>query len=224
MSSSKSLVTRVSFRRLSQKYIRNASTTAQAQKREGTIADAFASLSGQQFGPLEPRFAAVKSALISGREDAVHASWKRLLSRLQDEVRIISHKKSSIIPAMDFKDIESASKEFSEEYRKRGVAVIRNVIPEEEVLQMKDELRQYIAANPHTKGRLLRITSRLTRLIPSCSLSSRQPSSIRALLVTNTGTCTSTSEPAQGTSLPPQFLALERSSSARLISSNCLRR
>lgn len=134
---------------------RQASTTAQ-QKREGTIADAFASLSGQQFGPLEPRFASVKSALINGHEEAVQASWTRLLSQLQREVKVISQKKSSIIPVIDFRDTDTPSKAFADEYRKRGVAVIRNVIPEEEVLYMKDELKKYIRQNPHTKGMLTR--------------------------------------------------------------------
>lgn len=145
-----------SFRHLRRRlgeHVRKASTIAQ-QKREGTIADAFASLSGQHFGPLEPRFASVKSALISEKEDAVQASWARLLSQLQKEVDLISRKKSSIIPMINFKDVDSPPEAFAEEYRKRGVAVIRNVIPEEEVLDMKNELKKYIVQNPQTKGML----------------------------------------------------------------------
>jgi hypothetical protein len=57
-----------------------------------------------------------------------------------------------VIPEIDFKDIDNASPEFRSEHKKRGVAVIRNVIPQEEVLAMKDELREYIKANPHTKA------------------------------------------------------------------------
>lgn len=123
-----------------------------AQKKEGTIADSFASLSGQQFEALEPRFAAVKSQLIKGNEDAIKASWERLLVRLQEEVQTIKHLGSSIVPQIDFKDIDKPSEHFCNEYRKRGVAVIKGTIPQQEALQLKEDLREYIKANPSTKG------------------------------------------------------------------------
>lgn len=131
--------------------IRTAATAA-VQKKEGDISDAFASLSGMQFEPLEPRFAEVKARLISGREDALNESWNRLLASLREEIPIIAELKSKVVPEIDFKDIANASPEFISEHRKRGVAVIRNVIPQQEVLDMKEELRGYIKANPHTKA------------------------------------------------------------------------
>lgn len=123
-----------------------------AQKKEGDISDAFASLSGMQFEPLEPRFKDVKSRLIAGNEQAVHESWNRLLASLREEVPLISNLGPKVIPEVDFNNIENASSEFRSEHKKRGVAVIRNVIPPAEILSMKDELRQYIKANPHTKA------------------------------------------------------------------------
>lgn len=57
-----------------------------------------------------------------------------------------------MIPEIDFKDIDNASPEFRSEHKKRGVAVIRNVVPQDEALQMKEELKDYIKANPHTKA------------------------------------------------------------------------
>ena len=125
---------------------------ASGQKREGDISDAFASLSGMQFEPLEPRFAQVKARLISGHEDAVHESWNRLLASLREELPIIAEQQSSIVPEIDFKDIDNASTKFKDEHRKRGVAVIRGVIPQEEALDLKQDLRDYINANPHTKA------------------------------------------------------------------------
>lgn len=69
---------------------RTVTTSSQAQKREGDISDAFASLSGLSFGPLEPRFADVKARLRSRNEEALQDSWVRLLSSLREEVaRII---------------------------------------------------------------------------------------------------------------------------------------
>jgi hypothetical protein len=41
---------------------------------------------------------------------------------------------------------------FNDELRKRGVAVVRGVVPEAEVLQWKEDLKKYIQQNPQTKG------------------------------------------------------------------------
>lgn len=135
----------------SKKTIRNAATSTQS-KREGDISDAFASLSGMQFDKLDSRFAGIKQSLVAGHEEALHASWNRLLASLREEITLIREQKSKVIPEIDFKDIDAASPEFRAEHKKRGVAVIRNVVPEQQVLDLKQELREYIASNPHTKA------------------------------------------------------------------------
>lgn len=127
-------------------------TPAQAQKKEGDISDAFASLSGLSFEPLEPRFADVKARLLNGNEEALEDSWFRLLASLREETALIADLGSKAIPQIDFTELDSASREFRAEHRKRGVAVIRNVIPQQEALDLKQELREYIAANPQTKA------------------------------------------------------------------------
>lgn len=122
------------------------------QKKEGDISDAFASLSGLQFGPLDSRFADVKRRLVSGKEDAIHDSWNRLLASLREEIPLIAQLQSKVVPEIDFHDIDNADETFISEHRKRGVAVIRNVIAQNEALDMKQKLREYIKANPHTKA------------------------------------------------------------------------
>lgn len=139
------------LRRSARQIVRTAAT-ASAQKREGDISDAFASLSGLEFKPLEPRFADLKAQLIAGNEEALYDSWNRLLASLREEIPLIAQKGPSIIPEIDFKDIDNASPEFKAEHRKRGVAVIRNVIPEQEALALKKDLRSYLEANPQTKA------------------------------------------------------------------------
>jgi hypothetical protein len=124
----------------------------QAQKRAGDISDAFASLSGQEFKPLGSEYADLKSRLIRGHESEVRESWERLLRHLRDEIPLIIERGSQVIPEIDFKDIDNAPELFSSELRKRGVAVIRNVVPEQEALQWKEDLREYIRQNPQTKG------------------------------------------------------------------------
>ncbi|KAK0868708.1 hypothetical protein LTR87_014054 [Friedmanniomyces endolithicus] len=105
-----------------------------------------------EFKPLEPRFAEIKRQLIAGKSDALHRSWIRLLASLREEIPLIAKLGSKVVPVIDFKDIDHASPEFRAEHKKRGVAVIRNVIPRQEALDLKQELRDYITANPHTKA------------------------------------------------------------------------
>jgi|TARA_R110002003_G_scaffold112_32_gene9809 hypothetical protein len=130
--------------------LRTAAT--QAQKRAGDISDAFVSLSGQKFEPLTPEYADLKGRLIRGHENQVRESWERLLRQLRDELPLIIELGSKIIPEIDFKDLDNAPETFSNELRKRGVAVVRGVVPEQEALQWKDDLREYIRQNPQTKG------------------------------------------------------------------------
>jgi hypothetical protein len=126
---------------------------AQSSKRAGDISDAFVSLSGQKFSPLSPEYAALKARLIDGHEDAIRQSWERLLKDLQKEIVLIVEQGSNVIPQIDFKDIENPPEKFSKELRKRGVAVVRGVVPANQALWWKDELREYIHQNPQTKGR-----------------------------------------------------------------------
>ena len=126
--------------------------TTQAQKRAGDISDAFASLSGQEFKPLKPEYADLKGRLIKGRENEVRESWERLLRDLREEIPLIIELGSKVIPEIDFKDIDNAPDVFNNELKKRGVAVVRGVVAEEEALEWKEDLRNYIRQNPHTKG------------------------------------------------------------------------
>jgi hypothetical protein len=124
----------------------------EASKRAGDISDAFVSLSGQKFEPLAPEYADLKGRLIHGHEDAVRESWERLLRDLREEIPHVVETGSKVIPEVDFRDIDDAPETFSKELRKRGVAVIRNVVPEQEALRWKEELGEYIRQNPQTKG------------------------------------------------------------------------
>ncbi|KAI5208756.1 DUF1479-domain-containing protein [Aureobasidium subglaciale] len=123
-----------------------------APKKPGEISDAFASVSGLMQKSLEPRFATLKSDLIAGKEDALEKSFHRLLEALREEIAVIKALGSKVIPEIDFRDIKDSSSVFSTEYKKRGAAIIRNVIPPVEAMEMKEELQKYIAANPQTKA------------------------------------------------------------------------
>lgn len=131
-----------------------ATAPASTQKRAGDISDAFASLSGKEFTPLEPRYATLKKNLIAGREDAIRASWERLLKDLRTEIPHIVEMGSKVVPEVQYKDIVNGtvSQEFVAEHRKRGVAIVRGVVDEKEARGFKDEIEDYVRKNPHTKG------------------------------------------------------------------------
>lgn len=126
--------------------------TATESKKGGDISSVFRSLSGGGQEELPPRFADVKRNILTNNRDALYASWNRLLKSLRDDVAVIRDKRSTIIPEISFADLDRPSSDFNEAFRKRGVAVVRNVVPEKEARSYKEEVEQYVAANPSTKG------------------------------------------------------------------------
>ena len=132
--------------------LRTVTNTAQQPRKEGDISSVFVSLSGVKQEALPERFTDQKRRLIAGREKEVKESWDRLLQNLRDEVRTIGQLGSNVVPSIDFKDIKNAPKTFQQELRKRGVAVVRGVVPEDEARSYKESIEDYVRANPHTKG------------------------------------------------------------------------
>ncbi|KAI3318091.1 DUF1479 domain protein [Xylariaceae sp. AK1471] len=128
-------------------------TSTQSQvKREGNIADSFVSLSGGNRPPLPKRFLDLKKSLVAGHEDRVIASWQRLLAQLKRENSILAKEGSKIVPSLEFANLEEDLTRLRSEIKKRGVAVIRGVIPENEARAYKDDIEEYIRQNPSTKA------------------------------------------------------------------------
>lgn len=103
---------------------------------------------------LPKRFAQVKADLVSSNETAVAESWSRLLKQLRQEVAAVAEAKCTVIPTIDFQDLEAPATRdaFLDDLKIRGAAVIRNVVPEDEARAMKRDLDTYIADNPHTRA------------------------------------------------------------------------
>jgi hypothetical protein len=121
-------------------------------KAEGDISDTFASLSGKKAQPLPDRFRELKLRLVRGHEDAVIASWKRLLATLRRENDLIARTGPAIIPEVRFSHLHQDLAALKPEIKKRGVAVIRGVIPEDEARAYKFEIEEYARQNPQTRG------------------------------------------------------------------------
>jgi hypothetical protein len=179
----------------------------EASKRAGDISDAFVSLSGQKFAPLGPEYASLKGRLIKGHEEAVRESWERLLRDLREEIPHIVETGSKVIPVIDFKDIDNAPETFSKELRKRGVAVVRGVVPEQEALGWKEDLKEYIKKNPQTKGTHYSSIFGESVILTHASIPSREPPSFRTLLVANPDPYPRSSKHAQNATLPHVLLA-----------------
>ncbi|KAB5578370.1 hypothetical protein GE09DRAFT_1168971 [Coniochaeta sp. 2T2.1] len=110
--------------------------------------------------PLQPRFAEIKRKIVSANPDAIAASWNRLLRELKREIDLITAMNAAeVIPSIDFDDVSNASavqslekrEDFSSQLKKRGVGIIRGVVPKGTAVAWKQELDDYIWTNPQTR-------------------------------------------------------------------------
>ncbi|KAG4282405.1 hypothetical protein FPRO06_09078 [Fusarium proliferatum] len=126
--------------------------TSLASKKEGDISDAFTSMSGVKREPLPDRYRQLKLKLLQGREDKIVQSWNKLLRELKRENEIVAKKGPGVVPQIGFKDLERSSDALREEVKKRGVVVVRGVVPEGEARAYKAEVEEYVARNPSTRA------------------------------------------------------------------------
>lgn len=138
-----------------QNQIIQTSPPSPTSKREGDISDSFVSLSKTKRPPLPKRFLELKQSLVRGREDAVIASWGRLLRRLRSENDLVAAKGPGVVPLLQFNGLEEQLPSFRDELQKRGVAVVKGVIPREEARAYKGEIEEYVRQNPTTRGMFL---------------------------------------------------------------------
>ena len=144
------------YRTACRRHIATQTSTTPSSKSSGDISSVFPSLSDNIAPPLPPRFAALKARLIAGHEDRLQTSWHELLESLEREKEIIRARGSTLIPEIEYRDIDDVQKqaEFGDTLKHRGVGVIRGVVSEREALDWKELLLRYIKTNPGVKGRL----------------------------------------------------------------------
>lgn len=121
-------------------------------KKEGDISSVFVSLSGTSAQPLPSRFADLKVRLLAGHQEVLLDSWHRLLASLREEYSLVKALGSLVVPEIDFKDIGKSPDAFKGELKKRGTGIVRGVVSEDEALQWKEDIKNYVKGNPHTKG------------------------------------------------------------------------
>lgn len=137
---------------------------ASAAKEEGTIASVFATLSGGSLEDALPdRFSQLKQSLVSSPSHAEHLqrTWRSVLASLSRRVAETKRLGGACIPELEYPAFSAAHKvarledwtdaETYSAIKERGVAVIRNVVPAEQALQWKEDIKAYARLN-NAKG------------------------------------------------------------------------
>lgn len=101
---------------------------------------------GTQPVPLPSRFGSLKKRLVAGHEPALQASWGRLLDALRDEVKHIEAQGSSLIPSLDFTDIDDPAlvAPFGAQLKRYGIGVVRGVVPSQDAARWVEETKSYL--------------------------------------------------------------------------------
>ncbi|KAL7315823.1 hypothetical protein PS15m_004994 [Mucor circinelloides] len=123
----------------------------QAIKPKGDISSVFSHLGGKET-QLDPRLLALKKEIAPKDPSILNAAYQRLLASFEQETPEIKEKGSSIVPQVEFEEIQVNNGRFpaniEAEIRRRGCVVIRNVIPEQEARGYKNQIKSYIANHP----------------------------------------------------------------------------
>jgi len=85
-------------------------------------------------------------------KDELTASWRRLKRALADGIEEIKQTGPDIIPIVLFTELDNISEQKRKEIEKRGSLIIKNVIPKEKAIQLKNNVIDYIDTNQNTKG------------------------------------------------------------------------
>ncbi|ODV67138.1 DUF1479-domain-containing protein [Hyphopichia burtonii NRRL Y-1933] len=106
---------------------------------------------------LDPRFAALKAKLVDPqKQEAVVASWKRLLKALEKENQKIIENGTAYVPTVEWKDIVANDYELpasaSSEFKTKGSMMVKGVIEKNQVDQWFDELVTFCKEHPETAG------------------------------------------------------------------------
>ncbi|KAI8069484.1 DUF1479-domain-containing protein [Gongronella butleri] len=120
---------------------------AATKKAKGDISSVFAQLGGSK-PVLEPRFVELKKQIAGDKRAALQQSFERLQVAFEKENAEIKERGSAVIPEVTLAAIEAngglVPDAIAAEVRKRGVLVIRNVVPKEVAEGYKRDIQQYI--------------------------------------------------------------------------------
>ncbi|GAT19070.1 similar to An14g07330 [Aspergillus luchuensis] len=128
----------------------DTSPITRKDKREGDISSVFTSFSGRKSVPLPERFRDLKRNLTTGFEDRIQKSWDELVEVLKVRTEEVATKRESIIPQLNFSDIQAGNVSPANiaAIRRTGVAVIRGVVDKDVTEKLLSDVRQYLTSRP----------------------------------------------------------------------------
>lgn len=117
------------------------------EKREGTINDLF---SEELEAYYSEEYVELKDTIEYDQENLI-SLFKKVEKKLDKQLEIISERGSEIIPTVSYDKIRNNGGKLPEgvadKVRKRGVLIVRNVIPKEEIEDMMTDLHKYLYKN-----------------------------------------------------------------------------
>ncbi|KAJ4144499.1 hypothetical protein LMH87_003380 [Akanthomyces muscarius] len=123
-------------------------TTAPARGSQAHDATSF--WGGSEPVPLPPRFARIKRAILAGHEDALEASWGRLLAALRRDAEHIDGLGAHLVPSIEFGDVlaggdaSQTAARFRRDVQRYGVGVVRKVVPRGEAEAAMEDTARYV--------------------------------------------------------------------------------
>ncbi|KAJ5108169.1 hypothetical protein N7456_004844 [Penicillium angulare] len=126
-----------------------ATPLTRKDKQEGDISSVFSTFSGRKSAPLPDRFRELKQNLTVGFEEEIQKSWDELVETLKVRTEEVATKRESIIPQLNFDDIQLGNVSTADinAIRRTGVAVIRGVVPKDNAEALLADIRQYLKAH-----------------------------------------------------------------------------
>ncbi|TIB97393.1 DUF1479-domain-containing protein [Wallemia mellicola] len=122
-----------------------ATKVAPKEKDEGSIADVFASLSGDKAVELPQRFSDLKKEIW---RDSIIETWRDVLAKLKPEVEEVAAIGSEAIPRLPYHQIKNGTdKDIVERIKKVGSVVVEGGVTKTEALKWKQSIRDYASAN-----------------------------------------------------------------------------
>ncbi|KAL5529483.1 hypothetical protein ACEPAG_5468 [Sanghuangporus baumii] len=99
---------------------------------------------------LPERFADLKRTIVPDEESKTRmtAAWNDLLGELRTAVGEIKTNSSSIIPQVEFSELQSLTLDQINQIKRRGTVLIKNVVDDDQAISWREELKKYIKTNP----------------------------------------------------------------------------
>ena len=138
-------------------------------------------MSQPDFGPCPPRLVDLKKQIAASYPDfeaRVTKAWGEILVELEKVTKEIAAGGSQVLPChvlgttcsdrgvamqavpeVNFAELQSLAPERTEEIRRKGCVVIRDVVDDAEARTWQAWLREYVAKNPEVDGKSCRLSS-----------------------------------------------------------------